>query len=537
MVFEGVPAPLIEYISMLEKMISSMEDKLKTSQAQIDRLTELLLLAQKARFGPSSEKAKYILADGFEQETLFNEAEVLANENEPEPVVVAQHSRKPKRTKEELAKDLPVVEKVIDLPEALRICNICEGVLHAIGQELVRRELCVIPEQVYVNEIYRVTYSCDDCLKETDEANIIKPEVPAPVVKRGLASPSSVAHVMYQKFVNSMPLYRQSKHWENFGAKVSRGTLANWIIYVSLRWLLPLWEAWKIILLGSPVIMADETVVQVLKEPGKTPQSESRMWVYCTGNVARPPPIVLFEYQPNRSGDHPKAFLDIAHKFFLHTDGYSGYGAVVNAVHCGCFAHLRRKFEEAMPKNAPTDNCARIGFEFCQKLFALERNFEKLEPEDRLGKRIEQSKPVLDKFYKWVGNVNPLAGSKLSKAITYAVNQREQLSMFLVDGRIELSTNRIENKIRPFACGRRNWLFADTVDGAKASATAYSIIQTAVANNLNPYKYLLHLFTELPTVLTKDPNADLSPFFPWSDEVQRKCRNAQGGKSKLTLLE
>ena len=526
---EGLSAPAIEYIGALE-------NRLDQQQAQIDRLTELLLLAQKARFGSSSEKAKYLLSDGFEQETLFNEAEAHSSEDEPEPVIVGQHTRKAKRTKEEIAKDLPVKEVVIDIPEDKRICNICEGDLRPIGRELVRRELSIIPAQAYVTETYRINYSCGDCLEETDDANIIKPEVPEPVVKRGWASPSSAAHVMYQKFVNSMPLYRQAKDWDAFGVKISRGTLANWIIYTSDHWLLPLWNAWKGILLTSPVIMADETVVQVLKEPGKTPQSESRMWVYCTGDVEMPPPIVLFEYQPSRSGDYPKEFLKIGRKFYLHTDGYAGYNTVENAEHCGCFAHARRKFEEAMPKNAPKDNPARIGFEFCQKLFALEREFEKLDPEERLKRRIEKSNPVLDRFYEWVGTVNPLAGSKLAKAITYAANQRGPLSAFLLDGRIEISTNRIENKIRPFACGRKNWLFSDTVDGANASAVAYSIIQTAIANGLNPYQYLLRLFAVLPTVLTKDPAADLSPFFPWADEAQEICKYAQGAKGQLTLL-
>jgi len=235
----------------------------------------------------------------------------------------------------------------------------------------------------------------------------------------------------------------------------------------------------------------------------------------------------LFEYQPNRAGENPKAFLEGARNFYLQTDGYSGYNSVTGATHCGCFAHQRRKFEEATPKNAPKDNKARIGLTFCQKLFALEREFADLNPEDRLKQRRERSKPVLDAFYAWIGTVNPLAGSKLAEAITYARNQREPLSAFLLDGRVEISNNRIENEIRPFAQGRRNWLFADTVNGAKASAIAYSVIQTARANGLNPYLYLLLLFTELPTVLSKDPNADLSRFFPWADEIQSKCRFSQ----------
>ena len=530
-VFEGLSAPATEYINVLENKVDKM-------QKQIDQLTELVLKMNKDKFGSSSEKARYVLEDGFEQDTLFNEAEAYADENTPEPVIVEKHIRKPKRTKEELAKDLPVKEIIIDIPEDERICDICESNdLYKIGTELVRRELEIIPARAYVSETYRVTYGCNPCADETEHSNIIKPEVPTPVVTRGLASPSSAAHVMYQKYVNAMPLYRQEKDFKNFGVIISRATLANWIIYTSTRWLTPLWKAFKALLLTSPLILADETVTQVLKEPGKTPQSDSRMWVYCNGDVEKPPQIVLFEYQPTRSGDHPKEFLKgIENPFYLLTDGYQGYNAVAKAIHGGCWAHTRRKFEEAMPKNAPKDNKARIGFEYCQKLFMLEREFEDMKPEKRLEKRKEKSKPVCDKFYAWLGTVNPLAGSSLAKAVTYAVNQKEPLSAFLLDGRIEISTNRIENHIRPFTTGRKNWLFADTVNGAKASAVAYSIISTAVANGLNPYQYLKHLFTHLPTVLTKDPDAVLSPYYPWADDVQENCKFAQGAKGQLSLL-
>jgi len=530
-VFEGLSAPAIEYINGLENRLNQM-------QHRIDQLTELLTKANKDKFGPSSEQAKYVLSDEFLQETLFNEAEVYADDNVPEPVIVEQHTRKKKRTKEELSKDLPVKETIIDIPEGERICDICESYdLYKIGKEFVRRELCMIPAQAYVEDIYRITYGCTLCANESEHSNIIKAEVSAPVVKRGLASPSSAAHVMYQKYVNAMPLYRQEKDWLTFGVKISRATLANWIIYTSKYWLEPLWKALKAILLEAAVILADETVTQVLKEPGKTPQSESRMWVYCTGNVASSPPVVLFEYQPSRSGKHPKEFLeDIKNPFYLLTDGYSGYNTVGNAIHAGCWSHLRRKMEEVMPKNAPKDNKARIGFEYCQKLFMLERKFEDMTPDERLEKRIEQSKPVYDEFYDWIGTLDPLTGSNFAKAVTYAVNQKEHLATFMLDGCIEISTNRVENNIRPFTTGRKNWLFADTVKGAEASAMAYSIISTASANGLNPYEYLKYLFTVLPTVLSKDPEADLSLYFPWADEVQEKCKFAQGAKGQLSLL-
>jgi len=198
---------------------------------------------------------------------------------------------------------------------------------------------------------------------------------------------------------------------------------------------------------------------------------------------------------------------------------------------------MRRYFTDAMPKNAPKDNAARIGLEYCQKLFLLERSYEDMTSAKRLECRIEKSKPVVDAFFTWADSVNPLAGSKFGKAITYAVNQRKGLSMFLTDGRIELSTNRIENLIRPVTLGRKNYLFADTVRGARSSAVAYSIIQTAVMNGLNPYQYLLYLFTELPTVLTKNPEADLSRFFPWMDDVQAKCKYANGTDGQLSLMQ
>jgi len=529
MTFDGIPAPAIEYIT-------GLENKLDQMQTRLDQLTEMLLLAQKARFGSSSEQAKYILDDNYLQETLFNEAEAYANEDEPEPVIVEKHERKKKRTKEDLAKDLPIKEVIIDLPEAERMCDICESGLKALGKEFVRRELCIIPAQAYVTETYRINYSCSDCLEETDDANIIKPDVPVAVVKRGMASPSSAAHVMYQKFVNAMPLYRQANDWATFGVQISRATLSNWIIYTSDKWLWPLWKAMKALLLQSQVILADETTVQVLKEAEKTPQSKSQMWAYCTGDVENIPPIVLFEYQPSRSGDHPKEFLKDAKDYFLLTDAYKGYNAVENATRCSCWQHMRRKFTDAMPKDAPKTNTARTGLEFCQKLFMLERKFEKMNSAERYEQRLIHTKPVLDEFFTWVESVNFLAQSKFGEAITYAINQKKALSVFLLNGSIAISTNYLENKIRPFAVGRKNWLFSDTVSGAKSSAIAYSIVQTAIANGLNPYQYLLHIFTALPTVLTKNPDADLTDYLPWAETIQKECKYAHGAQGQLSLL-
>ena len=506
----SLPDEVTNYISSLE--------------AQITRLEELLRGANKSLYGRSSEKTRYIL-DNPDQLSLFNEAETYTDESAPvETIITKSYTRRKKRTKEELAKELPIQEEILDLPEAERVCGICESELCPIGKELVRREICIIPAKAYVKEIYRVNYSCPVCLKETDEANIVKPEAPVPVINHGLASASSAAYTIYQKYVNALPLDRQEKDWANFGVKISRATLANWVIYCCHNWLAPLFDTLKSLLVTYKVIQADESVLQVLHEPGKTPQSESRMWVYRSGNMGGDPQIVLFEYQPNRCGENPKKFLEKADNFYLLTDGCASYNSVAGAIHCGCFAHVRRKFAEALPPTGKSESKADEGLTFCKKLFALEDEFKELNPDERLKERLKFSKPVLDAFFAWVGTVNALAGSKLGTAITYVRNQQKPLSSFLLNGCIPIHNNASENSLRPFVRGRANWLFSDTVRGAEASAIAYSIVETARANNLNPYKYLNFLFNELPTVLTRDVNADLSPYLPWADKSREFCR-------------
>lgn len=246
-------------------------------------------------------------------------------------------------------------------------------------------------------------------------------------------------------------------------------------------------------LIAEDVIHADETVVQVLKEDGKNLSSESRMWVYTSGKSKTP--VVLFEYQPTRSGQHAKRFLE-GFSGYLQSDDYSGYNAVPYVTHCGCWSHQRRKYEEALPKGVSTkDSKAAIGLEYCNKLFDLEKDWSELTNEERYKKRLEQSKPVLDAYWSWKSSLNVLQGSNLGKAITYSINQKTVLNAFLLYG------------------------------GAEASATVYSIIETAKLNGLNPYMYLVHLLTELPNIKEATPEA-LKPFLPWNDALPKWCRNS-----------
>ena len=217
-------------------------------------------------------------------------------------------------------------------------------------------------------------------------------------------------------------------------------------------------------------------------------------------------------------------------RYRIITDGYSGYNAVPNVIHCGCWSHMRRKFEEALPKGADrVGSKAAIGFDFCNKLFSLEDEWPLLPSLERYQKRLQHSKPIIDEFWKWISQLNPLQNSNLGKAVTYALNQKEKLNSFLLDGHIEISNNRAENAIRPFVTGRKNWLFSDTQRGAKASAIVYSIIESAKANQLNPYMYLVLLFTKLPNL--KELTAEsLTSFLPWSSELPDWCRNIVSSK-------
>jgi len=267
------------------------------------------------------------------------------------------------------------------------------------------------------------------------------------------------------------------------------------------------------------ILHADETTLQVLHEARKTAQTKSYMWLYRTsGDTAKP--IVLYEYQPNRCAEHPQAFLK-NFSGYLHADGYDGYHDLSDNIKVvGCFAHARRKFDEAiksLSKKEQSDSVAMIGKKFCDKLFSLEKNFAKLTADERFQKRQELSKPVLDEFYKWLGtlvNLPPKTG--LYTAVVYARNQRKYLERYLEEGNLEISNNRGERSIKPFVIGRKNWMFANTPRGAKASAILFSIIETAKENGLNLYEYLTYIFKNAPNWDIRNNADNLDRLMPWN---------------------
>ena len=504
--------------------IEHLENTIKDLQSQVNNLTEMVMLLRKDKFGPSSEKTPKQV-DG--QLSLFNEAELEADTSVSEPIkkTVKGYVRTNSRTKrEELIKDLPVREILCETDSNELFCGQCMTALRPIGKEVVREELEYIPAKLQIVRYVRMSYECPRC-KHTERPFIKKALTPTSLMNHSLASPSSVANVMYQKYVNSVPLYRQEKEWERMGLSLSRATMANWVIRCSQDYLMPVVEHLQKKLLERDIVHCDETPVQVLKEEGKKPQTKSYMWLYRTGDDGKPP-VILYDYQPSRNGDHAVVFLK-DFKGFVHSDGYSGYNKLTGITRCGCWAHLRRKFIEAIPKKTGTDEPltnAEIGRDYCNQLFEIERDLKHLSPEDRRLKRLELEKPILEAFWCWLENLNVLNGSALGKAVTYAKNQKKYMENYLLDGRCSISNNAAENAIRPFTVGRKNWLFADTPKGASASAAVYSIIETAKANGLNVYTYLEYLLLYMPDTDWRNNPEELDMLMPWSEGVQAECK-------------
>ena len=504
--------------------IEHLENTIKDLQNQVNNLTEMVMILRKDKFGSSSEKTPKE-CDG--QLSLFNEAEVEAHPEITEPITidVKGHTRAAnKKTREELLKDLPVREFPCYVAEDERYCDQCGTLLKEIGFTKVRDEIEYIPAKVRVLRYMQQACECPKC-KHTDRPFIRKADIPSSILNHSLASPSSVARVMYQKYVNSIPLYRQEKDWEQVGIGLSRATMANWIIRSSEDYLIPVVNHLQKELLKRDIIHCDETPVQVLKEDGKKPQTKSYMWLYRSGNDGKSP-IVLYDYQPSRNGDNAVNYLK-DFKGYVHSDGYSGYNKLSSITRIGCWAHLRRKFFEAIPSKKASDappTSAEIGCQYCDKLFAIEDSLKDLSPEERFCKRLELEKPVLDAFWCWLDSVNALKGSALGKAVTYAQNQKPYMENYLLDGRCSLSNNAAENAIRPFTVGRKNWLFADTPKGASASAAVYSIVETAKANGLNVYAYLQHLLLYMPGSDWHNHPEELDDLMPWSEDVQERCK-------------
>lgn len=519
-----------------KSVVDVLVQQISNLQATVDRLTALLeekkqiiLNQNRTRFGQSSEKRAYLLCDGqlslFEQagNGITEKAPDEAASSEKKEVSVAAHKRKAKRTMEEFAANLPEEPVLLDLPEEKK--RTADGrPLKYIGTDLVRSELVREPERVFVRKYYCMTYADPIAEALTGHADIRRPDPPVPLLPHSYASASVVTDIIVKKYADALPLYRQEQMWKRLGVELKRNTMANWVVLTAETYLKRFSDAFLAEILRQAVIHADETVLQVNKEPGREATAESRIWAYASSKRAERQ-IRYFRYEESRKGACAEKVLG-GYTGVAVSDGYSGYNILSNATRAGCWAHARRKWVEAMPDGATQENAlAAKGLEYCSRLFEVEQMLEGLPDVERREQRQLLSKPIVDEYYAWLDTIFKPAG-KLKKAITYSLNQREFLCAFLDHGEIEISNNQVENAIRPIVVGRKNWLFCDTQAGANASVIVFTVLETAKANGMNPEAYLNHILTVLPERFAADPKASVDDLMPWAEEMQTSFRTS-----------
>ncbi len=508
--------------------MSSLAEQLEHSRRELEALNGRLEQIERARnerialleeenrwlkqqlFGRSSEKRPAEDISPDQAKLLLNEAEALAPlaETAPETVQIPEHARK-KRGRKAIPAELPRIEVVHDLPEAEKVCPHDGTTLERIGEETAE-QLDYVPAQLRVIRHVRPKYACPCCREGVKIA-----PAPAQLLPKSKASPELLAHITTAKYVDGLPLNRQERQFGRLGIELARATMASWMIKLGGTYVLPIVNLLGDLLLEAPLIHMDETRVQVLRS-AKAPTADHWMWVRCAGPPGRR--IVLFDYDPSRGGQVPKRLL-AGYEGILLTDGYEAYAATASAsgmLHAGCFAHLRRKLEDAR-KAANGESSARTALDYIGRLYRIERPLRDRSADAVaiLDTRRRESTPIVEQLYGWL---NEMAGqvlpqSALGKAIHYGLGQWPKLTVFLDHPEVPLDNNRCENAIRPFVVGRKAWMFSDTPSGAAASANLYSLVETAKANGIEPHAYLTHVYTKLPTAHALE---DFEALLPWN---------------------
>ena len=433
-------------------------------------------------------------------------------------------------------KNIDIETKEYKLEEDQKKCPECGADVEQIGTEIVRQEIEYVPAKLKIVNYVRKIYKCEKCGtngSEKETATIIKTKTPRALLSHSFASASLASEVIYQKYYMGVPLYRQEKVWDDIGLVLPRSMTANWCIKLSEYYLEPIYELMlKKLKEENEVLHGDETTMQCNKEKDKKASSKSYMWVIASGEEEKTKGVI-FKYSRSRSGEIAQKLLK-EYKGILVTDGYAGYNNLEEINRAECWAHARRYFYESVPLNENKQmiktSDGYTGVKYIDELFQIEREIEKLRAEEKVQKRQEKSDPIIKKFYEWVNLTSQkyITNKKLKEAITYVINQKENLSKFIEDGRIPLTNSRAERAIRPFAVHRKNWLFADTPEGAKANAIYYSIIETAKINKLNIYKYIKYLLEKLPQLEREQTQDAIEKYLPWSKELPEDILNFQG---------
>ncbi len=482
------------------EIIASQQEEIALLNQKYNNLLEQFKLSRQRQFGSKSESH-------VDQLQLFDEAEAHAND-EPLNAELTEkitYERK-KPTRKPLPKDLPREQVIYDVDESEKHCA-CGCEKQRIGEE-VSEQLEVIPASVKVIQHIRPKYACNRC-----DAGVSIAAMPALFLPKSIASPSLVAHIIVNKYQDHLPLYRQQQIWTRANVDIPRNTMCGWIMKAYEK-CLPLKAFLIQDLLSSDYLQVDETTLQVMNESGKKNTSKSYMWLYRSALPDKR--INYFEYRHSREGIWPETLL-ADFKGYLQTDGYAGYDWAAereNITRLGCMAHGRRPFAELV-KLAKKTGKSHQAIAYIKKLYAIEKEakVKKLSPEARYELRLEKAKPILDDLFKWIEKSLKTAvpHSKLGKGLNYMHQREDELRNYLLDGRLEIDNNGAENKIRPFAIGRKNWLFSGNPRGADASSFFYTLISTAMDNGLNPFDYLNHLFNNITQCKTDEDYIRLLP--------------------------
>lgn len=484
--------------------------QLSVAQQEILKLQESnrLLAEQLARFrqeqfGASSEQVEPLNSD-----------EVVTNDETETPPVTKKPRLASNAGRKPLPAHLPREDVNCDLAEAEQKCSSCDQPMKFVGDEPTER-LELIPAKLVVKRFIAKKYVCR-CCNTFAVAPIPKSVIPG----SSFGSSSVLADIVVNKYQFALPLHRLTHMYDRAGMSINRTTMANLMVSLADR-LTPLYERFRETLLSQDVIHADETTLQVLKEPGRDPESQSFMWQYCSSPHAAQP-LAMFEYQPTRAGAHALKFLTApdgkAFNGYLQVDGYAGYNTIQAASRVGCMAHVRRKFVEVL-QSIPTanakDSIAQQPIGLIQKLYVIEAQMKTAAVSERKRVRQTQSIPILNQLKAWLDEHVKLVLPKslLGKAIHYALGQWSYVIRYVENGLLSIDNNIAARSIKNLVIGRKNWLFSTSVDGAYATAVLTTMVQSAVLNKLDPYQYLVQVLNKLPYT---ESEKDFEEMMPWN---------------------
>jgi len=502
---------MIELPWTLPKDMKSLQQLAHDLMSENIRLAEENKLLKRKQFGSSSEKGSNL------PPPLFNEVESVSDSSPEDQQEDAKTEVKPhlrgKPVRKPLPDNLPRIRREFDLSEHDKICKCGCQMVH-IGEE-TSEQLDIIPARFQVIQNVRLKYACRSC-----ESYLKLAEAPAQAIPKSMASGGLLAYCAISKYQDALPLYRQEQIFTRLGVEINRATIASWMIRVG-HMLTPIINLMQEHILSGSVLHMDETSVQVLKGTGKRPQTKNYMWIIHGGPPGQK--ATVFIYDPSRSKLVPeKVLADFCG--YLMVDGYKSYDSVslkTDIIRLGCWAHVRRKFDDAEKTaiggkaSTQRQSAATKAKELIAKLYVLEKDSRDLPDDERLSIRQKLSKPIVDQFFEYVHSMLSKVPPKslLGKAMNYAASNQHLLIRFLDNSCLPLDNNAAENAIRPFAVGRKNWLFSDTVKGADASANIYSVIESAKLAGHIPYFYLRMLMEELPKAQTL---ADLEALLPYN---------------------